>query len=239
VLNWHLIYSLVLYADLEERLNETLLAERAIWQARSLTERVIGAFWDERRGLFADDLAHTRYSEHSQCLALLSDLLDRPMRERVAEGLLAAPDLDRMTVYASHYLFETYRKLGRMDALFARLPLWFDLVKNGFKTGVEKPEPSRSDCHAWSSHPLYHYFATILGIRPGDLGFCSVEIHPQLGPLDYASGRLVHPGGGEIFLEVRREGDRLHGKIELPPGIGAMLFVNGETLFFKDETKEF
>jgi hypothetical protein len=239
VLNWHLIYTLMQYNDLEERLNETLLAERACWQAMQLAKNAIAAFWDEERGLLADDLAHQHFSEHTQCLALLSDLLDRPMRDRIANGLLTDPNLDRMTVYASHYLFEAYRKLGRIDALFDRLPLWFDLVSNGFKTGVEKPEPSRSDCHGWSSHPLYHYFASILGIRPGDLGFCSVEIIPQLGPLEHACGRLVHPAGGEIVLEVCRAGDLLHGKIELPPGVDAMLHVNGETLFFKEETKEF
>ncbi|MFZ6030278.1 MAG: alpha-L-rhamnosidase [Chloroflexota bacterium] len=239
VLNWHLVYTLVLYADLEERLNEPLLAERAAWQAIDLAQRATQAFWDEERGLLADDLAHRYFSEHTQCLALLSDQLTRPRQARLAEGLLGDPHLARTTVYASHYLFETYRKLHRVDALFERLPLWFDLVANGFKTGVEKPEPSRSDCHGWSSHPLYHYFATILGIRPGNLGFCSVEIIPQLGPLTHACGRLVHPNGGEIVLEVQRTGNELHGKIRLPGGIDAMLHVNGKTLFFKEETKEF
>ncbi len=32
-------------------------------------------FWDEARGLFADDLAHANFSEHTQCLALLSGVL--------------------------------------------------------------------------------------------------------------------------------------------------------------------
>ncbi len=240
VLNWHLIYTLTLYADLEERLGESLLSERAYWHAHDMSQKALNAFWDAKRGMLADDLAHQHFSEHTQCLALLSDLLDRSQRERAAEGLLTAPDLQRATVYFSHYLFETYRKLGRMDALFNRLPLWFDLAERGFKTPIEKPEPSRSDCHGWGAHPLYHYFATILGIRPGDLGFCSAEIIPQLGPLDYACGRLVHPGGGEIVLEVRRHANReLHGKLSLPPGVDAMLHVNGKIHFFRDETKEF
>lgn len=239
VLNWHLIYTLSCYADLEECLNESLLAERATWQAVGLAQRAVQAFWDEERGLLADDLAHRHFSEHTQCLALLSGQLSRPIQARLAEGLLNDPGLERMTVYASHYLFETYRKLRRIDALFKRLPLWFGLASQGFKTGIEKPEPSRSDCHGWSSHPLYHYFATILGIRPGGLGFCSVEIIPQLGPLEHAAGRLVHPGGGEVMVDIYRNGDELHGKINVPSGVDTMLHVNGETLFFREETKEF
>jgi len=239
VINWHLIYILTLYADLEERINEPLLAERAHWQATNLAQHAIEAFWDEEHGLLADDLSHEHFSEHTQVLAILSDLLERPMRDRVIEGLLTYPDLSRMTVYASHYLFEAFRKIGRVDALIERLPLWFDMVTNGFKTGVEKPEPSRSDCHGWSSHPLYHYFASILGIRPGDLGFCSVEIIPQLGPLTHAAGRLIHPAGGEISIEIHHVGEELHGRLSLPQGVDAMLHVNGETLFFKEETREF
>ena len=239
VINWHLVYTLTLYADLEERLGKSLLAERAYWQASKLAQKLIDVFWDQTRGLLADDLAHAHFSEHTQVLALLSDILDRPLRERLFQGLLNDPELSRMTVYAVHYLFEVFRKFGRVDVLYERLPLWFDMVTNGFKTGVEKPEPSRSDCHGWSSHPLYHYFATILGIRPGELGFHSVEVIPQLGPLDYASGKLVHPSGGEISIEVRREGDQLHGMLTLPPEVGAMLHVNGQTRFFNRTRIEF
>jgi hypothetical protein len=152
--------------------------------------------------------------------------------------LLTAPDLDRMTVYASFYLFETFRKLGRMDKLFERLPLWFDMPDQGFNTPLEMPEPSRSDCHGWSSHPLFHYFATLLGIRPGNLGFWSVEIAPQLGPLTQASGRLVHPSGGEVAVDFHRAEDgSLNGMVSLPPGIDGILVVNGEVTFLQEGEK--
>ena len=64
-----------------------------------------------------------------------------------------------------------------------RMELWFNLIEQGFKTTPEAPEPTRSDCHGWGAHPLYHDFASLLGIdgknrRPAAFGFERVEIAP-------------------------------------------------------------
>jgi len=243
LLNWQLLYVLTLAADLEARLGEQELAARYRRLAAELAARATETFWDEERGLLADDAdeyirARQHFSEHTQCMAILSGQLDPARRARVAAALLHDPDLARTTIYFSHYLFETYRRLGRIDALVERLGLWFDLAERGFKTPVESPEPSRSDCHAWGSHPLYHYFATILGIRPASLGFRSVEIAPQLGPLTSASGRLVHPAGGEIVVDFRLEDGILHASVTLPPGLTGTLRYAGQTLPLAEGTQE-
>jgi alpha-L-rhamnosidase len=104
-----------------------------------------------------------------------------------------------------------------------RLRLWCQLRRQGLKTPVESAEPTRSDCHAWGSHPLYHFFATLLGIRPAAWGFREVEIAPMLGALENASGRLVHPGGGEIVVEVERKAGVLQGRVVLPAGLRGTL----------------
>jgi hypothetical protein len=235
LMNWQLVYALALEADLEARLGERQLAEHFRQRATDLALCAVHAFWDEERGLLADDLAHQFFSEHTQCMALLSDalipgLLKTVMRERMASGLLSDPNLDRTTIYFSHYLFETLRVLGRMDVLLERMQLWFHLPGQGFKTTFEKPEPSRSDCHAWGAHPLFHYFATILGIRPASLGFKEVEIFPQLGPLEHASGRLVHPAGGEIAVDFSQREGKLSGWVRLPPGVSGRLVYNDQVL---------
>lgn len=239
VLNWQLVYTLSLAADLEESLGEPLLAQRNRQHAEEMAGRALEAFWDEKRGLLADDLAHRRYSEHTQCMAVLSRMLPADRQKRIVEGLLTAPDLERATIYFSHYLFETLRQVSRVDALFDRLPLWFGLLDNGLKTPIEMPEPTRSDCHGWGSHPLFHYFATILGIRPAGLGFRKVEIRPQLGPLQHASGRMVHPTGGEIGVDFSVDRGRLRGKVTLPAGLTGTLHANGKVVPLVKEETEF
>lgn len=222
VLNWHLVYTLTLAAQLEGWAGEPELARRYERHRQQLAERITPRFWDEGRGLFADDLGHQHFSEHTQALALLSGAVSYERRERIVAGLLGNQDLTRTTIYFTHYLFEAYRLLGLPDALFERLGLWFDLPKQGLKTTPERPEPTRSDCHGWGAHPLFHCFATVLGIRPADLGFRRVEIAPLLGPLTSLSGSLVHPRGRiEVTFSVADEA--LRGTITLPPGVTGVL----------------
>jgi alpha-L-rhamnosidase len=217
-LNWLMVYSLQAAAELETFAGEPELATRYSRLAQALARATESAFWDAERGLFADDLDHRHFSEHAQCLALLSGHAEEKMSARAAEGLGRATDLRRCTIYFSHYLFETFRLLNRPEALFHRLEDWFKLPGQGFVTTPECPEPSRSDCHAWGSHPLFHFYATILGVRPAAMGFAQVEVRPQLGPLQNVYGRMVHPAGW-IEVDLLRAGDRLEGTITLPEAV--------------------
>ncbi len=215
--------------QVEEWLGEDALAERNRRLAATLAQNLTRVFCDEERGLFADNLSKTCWSEHAQCLAILSGQLSEATESRLMENMLRSKDLERTTIYFSHYYFEACRKLGRMDALMKRMELWFQLKSRGFKTTFEKPGDSCSDCHAWGAHPLYHYYASILGVRPSSLGFATAEIRPQLGDMKSANGRLVHPRG---FIEVNYqvEGDFLKSTITLPDGISGTFLHNGQEL---------
>lgn len=225
ILNWQFALALTYAAALEEWLGEPECAARYRRYAAEAARATTVAFWNAARGLFSDDLAGEHFSEHAQCLALLSGLVDADRQARVAEGLLTADDLTRATIYFSHYLFETYRRLGRVDRLFAHLEEWFALAELGFKTTREQPEPSRSDCHAWGAHPIYHSYAAILGIRPASMGFREVVIQPALGPLTAVKATLPHPQG-EIAVDLTQpEPGVLRGVITLPPGVTGRLIL--------------
>jgi len=228
VLNWQWILVLRQVAELEDALGDRELAARARRLAAACAAQITRVFWDDDRGLFADDAAKTRFSEHAQCLALLSGQLEATRQARLGGALFGERDLAPCSIYFSHYLFETCRLLGRDDVLFERLELWHELVDRGLATTIEEPEPCRSDCHAWGAHPLFHVFATILGIRPGGPGFHRVELRPQLGPLRTARGRMVHPRG-TIAVALERDAGGLHGQIMLPPGVSGALHYAGRT----------
>jgi hypothetical protein len=218
IVNWHLVYTLRLAAGLEEAFGEPEFAAYDRRLADQMNSAIQRFFWDGKRGLYADDLAHAHFSEHAQCFAILAG--DR-------RTCLDTPGLSRATIYFSHYLFEASRALGQIERVFERLGLWADLKRLGFKTTVEMPEPSRSDCHAWGAHPVYHTFASILGIRPDGFGFRRVRIEPQLGSLPKAQGTMPHPRG-TISASFAAEGRRLTGTIELPRGVSGEFLHDGK-----------
>ncbi|MBN1372678.1 MAG: hypothetical protein JW987_12125 [Anaerolineaceae bacterium] len=223
-INWQYVLALRLSAGLETYCGDNELAVRwqrlAVETARALTER----YWDEERGLFADDASHTIFTEHSQCLAVLSGLIPAQHQDLISRNLFSAGDLTRPTVYFMHYFFEACRELDRMDVFFERMQAWFEMSELDFKTTYETDPPAgtRSDCHAWGAHPLFHYFSSVLGIRPIAPGFEVVEIAPQLGPLQRAAAQMVHPRGRvDVEAEVTPQGLRV--RISLPKGVKGVL----------------
>jgi alpha-L-rhamnosidase len=227
VVNWQWILALRMAKELEEWFDEPELAARCDRLARQTAAAIEQTFWEPVRGLYADDAAKRNFSEHAQCLAILSGILDDDRARQVGAALLNNAELARTTIYFSHYLFEAYRALGgpAIPALFSRLQFWLDLKEKGFVTPMEEPEPSRSDCHGWGAHPLYHYFATVTGIRPAGFGFDTVEILPNLGELPFVKAKLPHARGW-IEIELHREGN---GVVRLPPEVsGKMVWQDGQ-----------
>lgn len=195
--------------------------------AEEMAHTLIARLWNEQRGLFADTFAHDVFSEHAQCLAVVSGLLPERYRQRLRLTLGSDSGLTQTTIYFSHYWFEACRLLNLDRCFFARLQNWFDLESSHLKTLPERPEPSRSDCHAWSAHPLYHYFATMLGIRPAAPGFTAVTVSPLPGSLSWVKAALPHPAGGMIEAEYSRTEAGLRIMVTLPPALSGILSYNG------------
>ena len=157
----------------------------AVWRRYFETgvAAVNALFWDEARGLYADDQPGGSFSEHAQCVLLLAGAVPEARRERVARGLREDTGLARTTIYFTHYLFEAYRLIGYGAGLANRMGFWFGLAEGGFCTTPEQPEPSRSDCHGWGAHPIFHLVATVGGLRPTAPGFAAWEMRPLPGVL--------------------------------------------------------
>lgn len=239
LLNWQMAYALNLAAELEDVRGEVELANRHRRLARQVAKMADAAFWDQQRGVYADDLERTAFSETVQCFALLSGLTPPEKLQPLLAALAAGKTLKRTALQSTHYLFEVCRQFGLADLFFQRLAPWHEMLAQGLKTPIEDYEPNRSDCHAWNSHPLFHYFATILGIRPAAPGFQRVEIRPLMGSLAKAGGRLVHPAGGEIIVEVQQTAAGMHGRVELPPGVIGRLILPDREVTLTAGRKDF
>ena len=102
------------------------------------------------------------------------------------------------------------------------------MVADGLSTFAEKVGNARSDCHAWSSSPNYHFLSLVCGIMPADYGFKKVRIAPNLCGLQWVKGKMPHAKG---FIEVsfKKDGDGISGEIILPNGLDGEFEYRGKT----------
>ena len=226
----NLQFALVLRAaaELEDMFGEKETAARCRRNADEIAKASIANFWDAKRNLFAENKKFDHYSEHAQCMAILGGSFPKGKKEALGRALAEAENLARCTIYFSFYLFETFRELGMPGEIYARLPLWFKHEELGLFTTVESPEPARSDCHAWGSHPMVHAYATFAGIRPAAPGFKKISIRPQLGPLNRINAKMAHPSGGFVTLDiVKSDNGAYSGTASSPDGVPAALLLPG------------
>ncbi len=144
------------YAQLIELLagcGEADFAELYQKKAARFAENFTRRFLDAETGLFRS--AEGIFGEHAQLLSLLSNLLDPTVAARCAETFFHFDFPVRSTFYFDFYYFELCRKYGKTEHILARMKPFLEMEKLGFRTLPESWDPSRSDCHAWSAHPLY------------------------------------------------------------------------------------
>ena len=202
-------------ATVDETLGEPMLG--AYWKnkAQVLGRKIVDKFWDAKRGMIADTVKRDCFSEHAQCLAILGGILNPDQQAAAFKALLEEQDLARTTVYFSHYLFQTYIKMGRADLFLKRLDLWRDYVKTGLRTPLEAPGEARSDCHAWGSHPLLHLHSGVAGVKPAAPCFGAVRIAPNPAGLKGLNA-VTPPPRGQIVTKRTFDGATVRGEVSLP-----------------------
>ena len=216
VLNWLLVHALDRQAALEGWLGEGELHRRWDRLAGELADAAWGAFYCQEKGLLADDSERRHFSQHTQAYALLSGRVPPDRRGALAEALLADRSLTQATLFFRHFVIEALAGQGMAREAWRLLDLWFDLPGQGFLTTPEQPDPARSDCHVWSTHPLYHVVATWAGIRPLSPGGGTVAVTPAAPPGVALRVRLDLPAGR---VECEQPGDGGAARVEVSEGI--------------------
>ncbi|MEN8155776.1 MAG: alpha-L-rhamnosidase C-terminal domain-containing protein [Bacteroidota bacterium] len=220
-------------AEMFEYFGESMEAEKYRQSAETLKDAVYQQCFDETHALLAQTPAKEVYSQHANILGVLTNTIPEGMQEEAMLKVLSDSSLVQATIYFRFYLFRALKKAGLGDLYLDQLGPWHEAIENGLTTFPEEPEPSRSDCHAWSASPNYDFLATVCGIEPASPGFESVSVHPNLGELESVSGRMPHPLGEiTVDLEKRRKGIR--GSVTLPPGVEGKFRWKGASVKLKE-----
>lgn len=218
LLSLHLVLTLQYAAEIEAAVGEPLMQKRYRDKAEELMSATLRLYWDSERKLLLDSRMSEAISEHAQALALLTGLLGEAHETACLDALLKAQFDAHCTIYFSHYLLETFARFGLADAYFDKLKFWRELPGQGFVSLPEAPEPSRSDCHGWGAHPMFHSYASVAGVRPAAPGFAKIQVKPMPGPLEHFRAELPHPRG-VVVVAGQREGGTMKLEVSAPAGV--------------------
>jgi hypothetical protein len=194
--------------------------------------------WDARYGVYADTPAKKSCSQQANVLAVWQDVAPRADQQAILKRVLGSqetkqtevegklvPPMSAMSYYFRFYLSRALEHTGLADLYVSQLEPWYNMLKLGLSTWAEQPEPTRSDCHAWSAHPNYDLLTVVAGIHPAAPGFAKVRIEPHLGDLHEIKATMPHLKG-QIVTEYARKTHEWTATITLPNGLDGSLVWN-------------
>lgn len=223
-------YTLNQAAELFKAFNHEHQANEYNLLASELNKHTYQYCYNSKRGLMADTPEKTTYSQHAGIWAILSGAIPSTGSKAFLAKLMEDHSIGQVTFFYRFYLTQAMKKAGLAGLYYGSLKPWRDMLKLGLTTFAEKPEPTRSDCHAWSASPNYDFLSTICGIMPDAPGFKKVLIRPGLGELTEVKGIMPHPEGN-ISVYLKRIGKNgIKAVITLPAGIPGTFSWNGHTV---------
>ncbi|MFP5226471.1 MAG: alpha-L-rhamnosidase C-terminal domain-containing protein [Acidobacteriota bacterium] len=202
---------------------------------RKATAALNAENWDAKYGLYADTPAKKTYSYEANILASWLDVAPKAEQAPMLRRLLASkpdaatevdgkpvPPLSIPTYYFRFYLSRALEHAGMADEYVSQLQPWYGMLQLGLSTWAENPEPTRSDCHAWSASPNYDLLTLVAGIRPASPGFKTVVIEPHLNGLHHLDATMPH-AGGPIHTVYQLDGSTWRATVTLPTGLDGTL----------------
>ena len=202
------------------------VANEYLETAEMLKKNTEKYFWDKEKGLYADNLDHTKYSQHMQTWCVLSGTATG---RRAKSIMKKSRDLEAKATYAfAYFYFRALEVCGLYKYTNEMMNSYRGLLKLNCTTVPETPTYSRSDCHAWGALAIYEFSATILGVRTYDVCEKSVAIKPYIvgrkrahGTVSTIAGNITvswKKSGGVFEITIESEKNNVTKHITLPNG---------------------
>lgn len=195
-------YSLRIGAELFDACGRHSTAEEYRARAAALADRINALCYDEEKGMYADDISHTYYSQHMQTWCVLAGIATGDRARRIMENSI---DIDAKSTFAfAYFYFRALERVGMYDHTDKLMDRYRNLIDLNCTTIPETPVGARSDCHAWGAVALYEFSAVILGVRTMNVENRSVVVKPYVKNRAYAKG-TVSSIAGNVSVDWRKE----------------------------------
>lgn len=246
--------------NLHERLRDTMPSRdilRAACHAR---------FWDAERLLYRtaireDGTASPLANQFGNAMAVLTGICPPEMRRELLQRITRPgnlhfqpagdcnnhiarimPDEEHLIIpfgmhYPASFLVEAMFQEG-LDVEAHRLmdQYWGPYLKDPVFPEVFVPGKNSFLCHDWGCGSAYLLQACVAGLRPAVPGWREILWEPHPGPLTHCRTELPTPHGN-IRVEYRREGERLHLRAGIPEGCRLKVRVCGQEILVSNRTE--
>ena len=225
-----LLYSAALRstAELCEKLGKRGLAEDYRIRAKEANEAVNLHCFDKKRGLYLTTPKTGGYAQQTAIWAVLSDAITGEAAQQLMRKAMTE-DISKSTFSMNHYLFRALEKTGLYDEFAPSVfQGWYTMMDQHCTTWCESPDLPRSECHAWSSAPIYELSSAILGVNPTEDGLSGISVNPRFHWFDKMQGTVPTPLG-EIFVSWSKEEYGYHLTVKNPAPDQITLTVMGQS----------
>jgi alpha-L-rhamnosidase len=235
LLSLHYLGALKDSAELEDSLGNPALAADYRGRASALASTLLKTCWDETRGILADTPAHQHFSEETNALGVLYDVIPKDRQVAVMQAVLshtvAGPtvptgEFSPASIYFRFYVARAMDHAGMDEQYLDSLGPWKEMLDQGLTTWGEVAVDTRSDDHAWSAHPNYDFVTLVAGIRPASPAFSTVLVAPHPGSLTEINATVPHPLG-DIVAHYTKTGAGWVFDLMLPPGLAGSFHWDG------------
>ena len=196
-------------AEVAEKCGRAGLASEYRERKAALIAAINAHCYDEEKGMYADVPGRKFFSRHTTIWAVLSGACEGEAARALIERTFAYDDVSLTTFSMNYFTFRALEKAGLYEKYAPEVfGGWKKMLDLHCTTWCENPDSPRSECHGWSSTPMYEISAMVLGVYPVADGFEAVRVAPVLLPEGFrAKGRVPVPNG-YIDVEVEREGGK-------------------------------
>ena len=184
--------------------------------AADLKTKIMAAFWDPRRQVFIhgrkDGKPNPLVTRHPNMFALMFGYLDDAQAAAVRRNVLASDKVARITTpYMRFYELAALAESGQQRDVTGQIKdYWGGMLRAGATCFWEQYDPKvqgaaryamygkpfgMSLCHAWGASPLYLLGKYYLGVRPTQPGYAAYVVEPDLGGLEWITGKVPTPHG--------------------------------------------
>ena len=233
-----LAYALKKAAELCEIAGRGALATEYVAEYKETVKAIEENCYDGEMHFYSDTPGGRTYSEHTAVWAVLSECKTgedaKQLLIRSFEG-----NYSRASFSFSFYTFRALEKTGLYTRYAERIfDGWRKMLDMGCTTWGENPGNPRSECHAWSSAPIYEYSAVFLGVKPTLPGYRKFVVRPQIEMADNVRGSVPTPYG-EIEVSLQKIDGALKFRVRKPIETEGLFEICGRTAVIPSGSGEF